>query len=186
MKYAGYVCLCALVAPSMSLAAESEAYMRLISKLDRPKDGYCLDVVGSGQHVRLDMPLTAHNCKGPKAYADEIVELRDDGTLYFPRYQSCVTAMGNNQTALAGNALMLKKCGEISPFLNGPRFQHYAMNDRQQIQLEHSDLCIVAGQQSSTTYSPEHRWRSLSMEPCSTADLSRSQWERHQVVVSHE
>lgn len=153
------------------------SYLRLQDKLDRPQDGYCLDVAGSGPYARLDMPLTVHNCKGPELYDDEVVEFRKDGTLYFPAYQGCVTVMGNNQTALPGNALMLKSCGDTSPFLNGPRFQHYTMNEKKQIQLNQSDLCLVAGQVSSTTHSEDHRWRNLSVAPCETAALSHSQWE---------
>lgn len=45
--------------------------MKLISLLDR-SDGYCLDVLGSGNNVRFDMPLTTHNCK-EGLYADEAV-----------------------------------------------------------------------------------------------------------------
>lgn len=69
---------------------EVKQYLQLKDRLDRPTDGYCLDVVGSGQHIRLDMPLTAHNCKGPQVYADEVVEYRSDQSLYFPAYQGCV------------------------------------------------------------------------------------------------
>lgn len=35
--------------------------MKLINLLDR-YDGYCVDV-GSGNNLRFDMPLNAHNCK---------------------------------------------------------------------------------------------------------------------------
>ena len=38
-------------------------FMELLDTLDRKQDGYCLDIVGSGNNVRLDMPLTTHNCK---------------------------------------------------------------------------------------------------------------------------
>ena len=154
-----------------------EQYLQLKDRLDRPSDGYCLDVVGSGNYIRLDMPLTAHNCKGPQVYADEVVQYRKDKTLYFPAYEGCVTVMGLNDKALAGNALMLKACGVEQPFLNAKRFQKFEFNSNGQIQLAHSHLCITAGDESHTTYSPDHRWRSLFMTPCTGADLKRSTWQ---------
>ena len=36
--------------------AQPQRYLQLKDKLDRPIDGYCLDVVGSGKYIRLDMP----------------------------------------------------------------------------------------------------------------------------------
>ena len=47
--------------------------MRIIDDLDRPQDGWCLDAVGSGPHIRFDMPLIGHNCK-PGLFADEAVQ----------------------------------------------------------------------------------------------------------------
>ncbi|EAR61929.1 RICIN domain-containing protein [Neptuniibacter caesariensis] len=157
--------------------AEGPKYIQLVDKLDRPEDGYCLDVVGSGDQVRLDMPLTSHNCKGPQPYHDEIVDFRDDGTLFFPAYRGCVTVMGVNQIALAGNALMLKRCGAVEPFLNGPAFQHFKHKANGQFQLLGSNLCIVSGKSSHTTYSPDHKWRSLYMEDCDKASLPYSAWK---------
>jgi hypothetical protein len=123
------------------------------------------------------MPLTAHNCKGPQIYADEVVQYRSNQSLYFPAYDGCVTVMGLNDKALAGNALMLKACGVEQPFLNAKHFQRFEFNSKGQIQFIGSHLCIVAGTESHTTYSPEHRWRSLLMLPCTEADLAHSVWQ---------
>lgn len=162
--------------PVMALP-EVRQYLQLKDRLDRPIDGYCLDVVGSGRHIRLDMPLTAHNCKGPQVYADEVVQYLSDQSLYFPAYEGCVTVMGLNDKALAGNALMLKRCGEVQPFLNAKKFQKFQFNEQGQVQLVGSSLCISAGQDSHTTYSPDHRWRSLLMLPCKEVALTRSVWQ---------
>ena len=51
-------------------------HMRTIDDLDRPQDGWCLDAVGSGPHIRFDMPLIGHNCK-PGLFADEAVKFTD-------------------------------------------------------------------------------------------------------------
>ena len=32
-------------------------HLRLVDNLDRPEDGYCLDILGSGQYIRFDMPF---------------------------------------------------------------------------------------------------------------------------------
>jgi len=154
----------------------SPQYLQLKDRLDRPNDGYCLDVVGSGKHIRLDMPLTAHNCKGPQVYADEVVRYRKDQSLYFPAYDVCVTAMGVNDKALSGNALMLKSCGVEQPFLNAKRFQKFEFNSKGQLKLVGSELCIVAGSDSHTTYSLAHRWRSLFLLTCEEVKLKHSVW----------
>ena len=156
---------------------EPKQYLQLKDRLDRPSDGYCLDVVGSGKHIRLDMPLTAHNCKGPQIYSDEVFQYRSNQSLYAPAYDGCVTVMGLNDKALAGNALMLKACGVEQPFLNAKNFQKFEFNSKGQIQLIGSHLCIAAGAESHTTYSPEHRWRSLLMLSCAEADLTHSVWQ---------
>lgn len=157
--------------------ASEYQYLQLIDKLDRPVDGYCLDVVGSGPNIRVDMPLTAHNCKGPQVYFDEVVTLRKDRTLYFSKYNGCVTVMGNNQTALPKNALMLKACRAKQPFLNAANFQQFEFNDNRQLRLKNSNLCISAGNFSHTTFSPAHRWRSLYMEQCDQTENRLSRWQ---------
>lgn len=164
-----------LITPFVAFASDYE-YLQLIDKLDRPVDGYCLDVVGSGPNIRFDMPLTAHNCKGPQVFFDEVVTLREDGTLYFPKYKGCVTVMGNNKTALPKNALMLKECGAQQPFLNATHFQKFEFNKKNQLQLKNSNLCITSGNISHTTFSPHHRWRSLYMEYCEHIENRFSSW----------
>jgi hypothetical protein len=168
----------AIVASAQALSQPLSAqYLQLKDKLDRPADGYCLDVVGSGNYIRTDMPLTAHNCKGPQVYADEVVQYRSDKTLYFPKYDGCVTVMGLNDKALSGNALMLKECGVEQPFLNAKRFQKFELNSKGQMQLANSNLCMTASTESHTTYSTAHRWRSLFMASCAEVDLKRSVWQ---------
>lgn len=152
-------------------------YLQLNDRLDRQSDGYCLDVVGSGTYIRLDMPLTAHNCKGPQVYFDEVVQYRVDKTLYFPAYDRCVTVMGINDKALIGNALMLKECGIDEPFLNAKRFQQFEFKENGQLKLMDSNLCISVGVESHTTYSLKHKWRSLFMDRCAETDIKRSAWK---------
>jgi len=102
--------------------------MKLINTLDRA-DGYCVDVVGSGNYVRFDMPLNTHNCK-KGLYADEAVIYRSDGAIFFPAYDGCLTVMGLNNHALPYNALMVKKCNVDEPFLKATKFQKFTVNKK--------------------------------------------------------
>ncbi|MEO1584533.1 MAG: hypothetical protein AAFR96_08170 [Planctomycetota bacterium] len=155
---------------------ETAVHMRLKDDLDRPQDGWFLDVVGSGPHIRFDMPLIAHNIK-PGLYADEAVEFTAEGRILFPAYPGyCVTVMGLNEFALPGAALMLKPCGEDIPFLNASKFQTFELLDDGMVQLKGTDLCITVGDESERTFDPTHRWRTLYVERRADCEPSRSRW----------
>lgn len=147
----------------------------LKDSLDRPQDGYCLDIPGSEQYLRNDTPLTAHNCKGD-LYADEYV-LYTKGYLYLPATKQCVTAMGLNGRALPGSSLMSRECGEMGPFVNTDGLQKFTLKENGQVQLNNSNLCLTVGEVSASTFEPTHRWRALFMSDCSTASPTRSQWK---------
>jgi len=86
------ICLTAFVTLLCGYVLANEdttGHLRLVDHLDRPEDGYCLDVVGSGRHIRFDLPLTAHNCK-PGLYPDEAV-LIENRRIRFPAYGACAT-----------------------------------------------------------------------------------------------
>ena len=151
--------------------------MRTMNDLDRPQDGWCLDAVGSGPHIRFDMPLIGHNCK-PGLFADEAVQFTDNGQIRFPAYNNaCVTVMGLNQHALQGASLMLKACGQEIPFLNAPKFQHFERLESGAVKLKDSNLCISMGDESKATFDPTHAWRTLYMERCNEIDHSRATWK---------
>lgn len=155
---------------------ETSMHMRTIDDLDRPQDGWCLDAVGSGQHIRFDMPLIGHNCK-PGLFADEAVQFTENGHIRFPAYpNACVTVMGLNQNALKGASLMLKPCGQEMPFLNAPKFQHFEHLENGAVKLKDSNLCISMGNESKETFDPTHAWRTLYMEHCDAIDKPRASW----------
>lgn len=169
--------LAATVAFAQGNWQEIGMHMRLVDDLDRPHDGWCLDVVGSGAHIRFDMPLIGHNIK-PGLYADEAVEFRENGQIRFPAYPDfCVTVMGLNQNALAGASLMLKPCGEELPFLNAPKFQYFEHLENGMIRLKGSNLCITMGDESKETFDPTHAWRTIYMERCDEVDPARATWK---------
>lgn len=163
---------------SASPFSEGSGYLMLQDRLDRPTDGYCLDVAGSGNQSRLDLPMNVHNCKVPGVYADERVTLRGDGTIRFEAYgeNACVTVLGLQGRSLPGAAVMIRGCGEQSPFLDTADLQQFTFHDSGQIELTGSGLCLVSGAESDVTYHPDHRWRTLSAQNCETAEPALSQW----------
>ena len=154
---------------------EGAGYLQLIDRLDRPLDGYCLDIIGSGQHIRFDLPLIAHNCK-EGLYADEAVELEKNGYIRFPAYGKCATVAGLNGRALPGTALMVRECGEVIPFMDAEKLQKFRLRKDGMVELGGSGLCLTVGRKSESTFSPDHRWRALFVEACEEADPARSRW----------
>lgn len=161
-----------------AIAAEPSiqvGHLKLIDSLDRPKDGYCLDIVGSGRHIRFDLPMTAHNCK-PGLYDDEAVTIEANGRVRFPAYNACATVAGLNGRALPGAAVMPRGCGEKTPFLDAEKLQSFAFRKDGRLELKGTGLCMTAGNVSDSTFDASHRWRTLYMERCDATEPSRSRW----------
>ena len=169
-----------LLAPSVVIAKtnwrEGAGHLKLKDKLDRPQDGYCLDIVGSGQYLRFDMPMTAHNCK-PGLYADEAVVMEANGIIRFPAYNECATVSGLNSRALPGTAVIPAGCGENTPFLNTKGLQSFSQHKDGKLELSGTGLCLTVGKESDSTFSPDHRWRPLFVDKCEDVIPARSQWE---------
>ena len=163
-------------AQAPSAAERPAGHLRLVDKLDRPQDGYCLDIMGSGDHIRPDLPMTVHNCK-PGLYADEAVRLEPDGRLHFPAYRLCATVAGLNGRALAGAAVMPRPCGERSPFMEADALQRFVHRPDGRVELRGSGLCLSAGTESDRTFEATHRWRTLSVARCNHADPKLSRWQ---------
>lgn len=157
------------------IAAEL-VHVRLKDRLDRPRDGYCIDILGTGANLRLELPLFAHNCKGG-ATPDSAVVYTIKGQLVFPGAEVCVTAFGVNNTVLPGTAVLLRPCDHQIAFFNTSNLQKFDYLKNGQLRLSSYDLCLAVGNESSSTYSPSDRWRVLSMESCASTSLSHSAWE---------
>ena len=63
--------------------ATEPRHLRLVAALDRQTDGYCVDIPGGGQYLRIDLPLFAHNCK-PVLTTDSAVKSTSEGRVEFP------------------------------------------------------------------------------------------------------
>ncbi len=173
--------LISLIAPGLIVttadaATEGLIHVRLVDRLDRPKDGYCFDILGTGRNLRLDLPLFAHNCKGG-ATPDSAVIYTEDGQLVFPAASVCVTAFGVNNTVLPGSSVLLRECDERTPFFEASNLQKFDHIDNGQLKLRGYDLCLAVGGESSVTYSPNDRWRVLSLASCGDVAASLSEWE---------
>lgn len=167
------------LSPAAADWREGAGYLELADRLDRPQDGYCLDIPGSGDWTMLWAPLTAHNCKLPGLFADEAVIFDSPGAIRFPAHQVCVTAQGLRGTALPGVSLMAHPCveevGQYHPVIveELQRFEH---REDGRIELLGSGLCLTAGDVSDRTFSADHRWRALLLDECDQADPALSVW----------
>lgn len=150
-------------------------HLRLVNDLDRPQDGYCIDIMGSGNHLRFDMPMTAHNCK-PGLYHDEAVTLDPAGQVRFPAYGVCATVAGLNGKVLPNTAVMPRRCDERSPFLVAGPMQRFTFHADGRVELRGTGLCLAVGDRSDSTFDETHRWRALYMADCVAVDEKLSRW----------
>ena len=118
---------CFLPISLVSAFAAEPTHLRLIDFLDRPGDGYCIDVHGTAGNERTDLPLFAHNCK-QLLTSDSAVVSNTDDTIEFIELGLCVTVAGVNSTALPGAAVILRECGESTLFLETERLQQFVLH----------------------------------------------------------
>lgn len=164
----------ACIAPMLATHAAAAQQMRLSDDLDFPGEGYCIDVLGVGATARADLPLVAHNCLPERATADRHA-IFEGGRIVMPAFGACVTAFGVT-APLPGSAVILRPCGARESFLPAGLLQRFEKTDAGQLRLDGSSLCLTVGADAARTFSPTHRWRTLTMEVCSAAPLPRSVW----------
>lgn len=178
----GIAVLCFVSQPAApQFLANARPYLQLVDRLDRPDDGYCIDIAGSGDWVDLTVPLAAHNCKGPAIYPDQAVTFdKNTGRIRFPAYNVCVTALGRARRSLAHMPLMVRPCAEDvdqsrTPF-SMEELQTFVHRKDGRLELKQSDLCLVVGSNSDTTFSASDRWRALFLDNCAGAPNQFSKW----------
>lgn len=165
-----------LLCVATAASAQGSGHLRLQDRLDRPQDGYCLDIVGSGRHIRFDMPMTAHNCK-PGLYQDEEVVIDSNERIRFPAYGACATVAGLNGRALPGAAVIPRECGEKSPFLDADALQRFKFRQDGLVELQGSGLCLTVSEESNSTFDITHRWRALFVDKCEKVNPELSKWK---------
>jgi len=157
--------------------AQEAFLLRLVDRLDRPEDGYCLEILGTGRDLRLEVPLFAHNCKPALTTDGAVIHDPDSGYLRFAALDLCVTAAGVNATILPGAALILRPCDHNAPYFDSGPLQRFDHQEDGRMTLRDSGLCLAVGEASSATYSPRDRWRTLFLADCEGAPPARSRWE---------
>lgn len=165
----------ALVLTCAAAQAAEPGHFKLKDSLDRPQDGYCLDVVGSGRYIRFDLPMTAHNCK-PGLYQDEAVII-DGERIQFPAYGVCATVAGINGRALPGASVVPRRCGESSPFMEAEALQRFTFHQDGKVELKGYGLCLTVSAESDSTFEVTHRWRALFVDRCEKVKPELSRWE---------
>jgi hypothetical protein len=165
-----------LIAVATSLLGSEAGHLKLKDSLDRPEDGYCLDIIGNRDHVRIEMPLIAHNCK-PGLFDDQAVVYTEDKQLYFPTFDRCVSIAGLNEAVLPGTPLMLRECYDMTPFANAEYMQEFEFTEDGKVKHPPTNMCLSVGEVSAPTFTDKHRWRTLSMQPCEGIDLRYATWE---------
>lgn len=166
-----------LVATTTTHVLSAElVHVRLKDRLDRPSDGYCLDILGTGSNLRLEVPLFAHNCKGGIT-PDSAVVYTSKGQLVFPYAKVCVTAFGVNNTVLPGTAVLLRPCDYQTAFFDTSDLQKFDYLKNGQFRLRGHEFCLAVGDESTSTYSPHDRWRVLTLDSCANTPLSHSAWD---------
>ena len=167
----------ALAFSAVGVAQESASgHLRLKDRLDRPHDGYCLDIPGVGRDMQLQVPIFAHNCKSGLT-PDSAMRLRSDNMLEFAAVSQCITVAGVNGKALPGSAIILRPCGYRVAFFDGGPLQTFSFKSNGRLVLSGTNLCLAVGAQSDVTYSPTDRWRVLSVEDCEQTPARYIQWE---------
>ncbi len=162
--------------PARSADGAKPSHLRLVDRLDRPADGYCVDVLGTPGHLRPDLPLFVHNCK-PRLTSDSAVIFGPKGQIRFAALDLCVTVAGVNSRALPGAAVLLRPCGEATAFFETAQLQRFTHSEDGRLKLAATALCLVAGAKSGPTYSPADRWRALFVAECAAADPGLARWE---------
>jgi len=171
----GFVLLGAQIVGFGAASSASPVHLRLVDRLDRPKDGYCLDIPGTSPNLRVDLPLFAHNCK--LSLTSDSAVVFTDGFIRFPGVDRCITVVGVNSRSLPGASIRLGVCNAKTPYLDLSRLQRFTHHDDGRLTLAGSELCLTVGSQSAATFSPYDRWRTLFVDDCATAKPARSRWE---------
>ena len=148
--------------------------LRTIHALDDAR-GYCLDVPGPPEMLRLDDPLQAHTCKYGAPNDDQRFERTAEGAIRAQMYNRCLAAAALE----TGAPLLLRACAAAPA-------QRWTMAWGRLSPASKPDLCVaVAGQKGEPAgtpilISPVYRHRDVVLERCADArEASQSfRWSR--------
>jgi triacylglycerol lipase len=152
-----------VVASSPATSHADTGLLRTIHALDDAR-GYCLDIPGAAETLRLDDPLQAHTCKYGGPLDDQRFERLADGAVRATMYGRCLAAAALEP----GARLLLRPCAAAP-------VQRWSMTWGRLSPASRPDLCISLsgekGQPAGTPLliSPVYRRRDVALERCDDA-----------------
>ena len=156
-----------LIATAGSSKAD-ELFLRVVAPHDEPR-GYCLDIRGHRDGVRLQSPLQVHTCKNGMWNLDGIFDsnaLEERGALRMPHFDLCVEATA----AGTGADLMLASC-------EGSGLQEWRQLETGEIVLvSDPGLCITMRDGPGLSAGPRFVRNDVALDRCGQAAADRQRW----------
>lgn len=157
-----------LIALLLGLSNPATSYadaglLRTIHVLDEAR-GYCLDIAGEGQTLRIDDALQAHTCKYGGPLDDQRFERTAEGAIRATMYDRCLAAASLEP----GARLLVQACASVPT-------QRWSMAWGRLSPVSRPDLCVSLagdkGQPAGTPMllSPVYRRRDVGLDRCSDA-----------------
>ena len=145
--------------PSTSALA-SPALLRTAAALDEPR-GYCVDISGFRETLRLDDPLQAHTCKYGAPHEDQLFDVDATGAIRTREYDRCLAAADLEE----GAKLLARPCANS-------RTQRWSLSAGRLSPAARPELCVslqgkrgeIAG--TPILISPVYRRRDLALARC--------------------
>lgn len=158
------VTLTALLLAVSSVPGYADAgLLRTVQALDEAR-GYCLDIAGEGQTLRLDDALQAHTCKYGGPLDDQRFERTDGGAIRATMYNRCLAAASLE----SGARLLVRPCASVPAQLWSMAWGRLSPASR-------PDLCVtLAGEKGQpagtpTMISPVYHRRDVGLDRCDAA-----------------
>jgi triacylglycerol lipase len=156
-----------LVVSNPTMSRADTGLLRTIHALDDAR-GYCLDIAGAGETLRLDDPLQVHTCKYGGPLDDQRFERTVGGTVRATMYDRCLVAAALEP----GARLLLRPCATMPA-------QQWSMSWGRISPESRPDLCVsVAGEKGQPAgtpilISPVYHRRDVALERCDVGRESR-------------
>ena len=156
-----------LISAGMPSAAD-ELFLRVIAPHGEPS-GYCLDIRGHRNGVRLQSPLQVHTCKNGMWNLDGIFDtaaLAERGALHMPHFDLCVEAT----TDSTGADLMLAPCK-----LEGLQ-EWRQLQTGEIVLLSNPALCITMKDGPGQSAGARFVRNDVALDLCTSAAAGRQRW----------
>ena len=168
LRYATFLVVGLFLIASGRSSAADELFLRVIAPHDEPS-GYCLDIRGHRDGVRLQSPLQVHTCKNGIWNLDGIFDagaLVERGALHLPHFDLCVEAT----TARTGADLMLAACEAAGP-------QKWRQLETGEIVLaSNPGLCITMKDGPGQSAGIRFVRNDVALDRCTQAAADRQRW----------